>query len=265
MNPTRTLTIAALLASPIAFAQPAAAEQATCIVTLQPWNNTVYQAAYTTADGVMHVLEHRQNGAAKQATDYEIPADFDTVLWATKRGVIDGPSSFYDHLRNGGGCSFSTPYGGIPGKQDSVVIRPGTPATTTSTTAPPATTTPPTTSTTVGTTTSTTVTLPPVTVTWRDELPPATFPPTLPEQPPTTLPDGLDLVGLIPSPTPYTAVPTPSTLPVTGGPSADIARTGLLVGFLGGVFCVLAAAYTPLRRRMRQHVANHQQRNFDAS
>ena len=255
MNPTRTLTIAAILASPIALAQPAAADTATCVVTLQPWDGKTYQAAYTTADGVMHVLEHRQNGAAKQATDYEIPADFDTVLWATKRGVIDGPSLFYDHLRNGGGCSFSTPYGGIPGKQDSVVIRPGTPATTTSTTAPPATTTPPTTSTTVGTTTSTTVTsLPPVTVTRVTELPPATFPPTWPEQPGTTLPDGLDLVALTPDPTPYTAVPV---LPETGVNSSDLALKG---AWLAGAGVVLRA-FSWLRRR---NVTARTNRNFEA-
>lgn len=260
MNPTRTLTIAAILASPIALAQPAAADTATCVVTLQPWDGKTYQAAWTDADGVMHVLEHRQNGAPKQATDYEIPADFDTVLWATKRGVIDGPASFYDHLRNGGGCSFSTPYGGIPGKQDSVVIRPGTPATTTSTTAPPATTTPPTTSTTVGTTTSTTVTsLPPVTVTRVTELPPATLPPVPPGQPVTTLPDGLDLVGLIPSPTPYTAVPT---LPETGAGTRSLVMFGALTTLAG----LLALAFTPIRKAMRQHVATHQhERKFDAS
>lgn len=261
MNHTRT-TLAALTLTTLTLAVggTAAADTATCVVTLQPWDGKTYQAAYIDADGAMHVLEHRQNGAAKPATDYEIPADFDTVLWATKRGVIDGPSSFYDHLRNGGGCSFSTPYGGIPGKQDSVVIRPGHTPTTTSTTTPPATTTPPTTSTTVGTTTSTTVTsLPPVTVTWRDELPPATFPPTLPEQPPTTLPDGLDLVGLIPSPTPYTAVPR---LPETGAGTRSLVTFGALTTLAG----LLALAFTPVRKAMRQHVATHQhERKFDAS
>ncbi len=118
----------------------------------------------------------------------------------------------------------------------------------------------PTTSTTVGTPTSTTVTaLPPVTVTWTDELPPATFPPTLPEQPSTTLPGGLDLVGLIPSPTPYTAVPR---LPETGAGTRSLVTFGALTTLAG----LLALAFTPVRKAMRQHVATHQhERKFDAS
>lgn len=260
MNPTRT-TLAALTLTTLTLAVggTAAADTATCVVTLQPWDGKTYQAAYIDADGGMHVLEHRQNGAAKPATDYEIPADFDTVLWATKRGVIDGPSSFYDHLHNGGGCTFDTPYGGIPGKQDSVVIRPGyTPTTTTSTTVAPTTTAPASTTSTAPTT-STTVTLPPVTVTRVTELPPATLPPVPPGQPVTSLPDGLDLVGLIPSPTPYTAVPT---LPETGAGTRSLVMFGALTTFAG----LLALAFTPVRKAMRQHVATHQhQRKFDAS
>lgn len=259
MNPTLTtrtaLALAAIAGASIASAQPASATDATCIVTLQPWNNTVYQAAYIDADGAMHVLEHRQNGAAKPATDYEIPADSQTVLWATKRGVIDGPSSFYDHLTVGAGCTFTTPYGGIPGKQDSVVIRPGyTPTTTTSTTVAPTTTAPASTTSTAPTTSTTVTSLPPVTVTRVTELPPATLPP-LPEQPSTTLPDGLDLVGLIPSPTPYTAVPTPPVLPATGTDMGIKVMLGAGLIFFGGLLTAL-----------RRHVTSHQHgRKFDAS
>lgn len=255
MNHTRT-TLAALTLTTLTLAVggTAAADTATCVVTLQPWNNTVYQAAYIDADGGMHVLEHRQNGAAKPATDYEIPADFDTVLWATKRGVIDGPSSFYDHLHNGGGCTFDTPYGGIPGKQDSVVIRVGHTPTTTSTTVAPTTTAPASTTSTAPTTSTTVTSLPPVTVTRVTELPPATLPP-LPEQPSTTLPDGLDLVGLIPSPTPYTAVPTPPVLPATGTDMGIKVMLGAGLIFFGGLLTAL-----------RRHVTSHQHgRKFDAS
>ena len=248
MNPTIT-TLAALTLTTLTLAVggTAAADQATCVVTLQPWDGKTYQAAYIDADGAMHVLEHRQNGAAKPATDYEIPADSQTVLWATKRGVIDGPSSFYDHLTVGAGCTFTTPYGGIPGKQDSVVIRPGyTPTTTTSTTVAPTTTAPASTTSTAPTTSTTVTSLPPVTVTRVTELPPATLPP-LPEQPSTTLPDGLDLVGLIPSPTPYTAVPTPPVLPATGTDMGIKVMLGAGLIFFGGLLTAL-----------RRHVTSHQ-------
>ncbi len=101
---------------------------------------------------------------------------------------------------------------------------------------------------TTSTPTSTTVTsLPPVTVTRVTELPPATLPPVPPGQPVTTLPDGLDLVGLIPSPTPYTAVPTPPRLPETGADMGIKVMLGAGLIFFGGLLTAL-----------RRHGATHQ-------
>lgn len=57
--------------------------------------------------------------------------------------------------------------------------------------------------------------------------------PSPPEQPSTTLPQGLDLVGLIPSPTPYTAVPR---LPDTGRNAGMIVGWGMSVLLSGVAF-----------------------------
>lgn len=225
---TRLLIALAATAAGALTTTPAGATDApTCVVTAQPWDLRSYHLAYTDHNGGMHTLISRQDGSRLEPTDYEIPADFDTVLWATKRGVIDGPNSFYDHLHNGGGCTFDTPYGGIPGKRDSVVIRVGylPPATVPTSAAP-------TTSTTTAPTTSTTVE------------PPATSASTTPETPTTVTrvdpqppQPGIDTpstapvtdVALTPDPTPYTAVPQ---LPVTGGYAAIKALWGAsIIGF----------------------------------
>jgi len=243
-----TLTLTTLTVG--LYAGTAAADQATCVVTAQPQNEKSYHLAYTDQEG-LHTLIAHQDGRRLEPTDFEIPADFDQVLWATKQGRIDGPDSFYDRLSNGGGCTFTEPYHAQPGWRASVIIRPGHTPTTTSSTAPTTSTTAPT------TTTSTTPDLPPATVpptttttspavtTWR------TTP--LPEQPPVAIPPGSDVAIDPPpttAPTPYTAVPR---LPDTGVESGDIARLGLQTGALGALFCALAVGLTPLRRAMNNH------------
>lgn len=174
-----TLTLTTLTVG--MYAGTAAADQATCVVTAQPQNNTSYHLAYTDTEG-LHTLIAHQDGRHMNPTSFEIPADFDQVLWATKQGRIDGPDSFYDRLSNGGGCTFTEPYHAQPGWRASVIIRPGHTPTTTSSTAPTTSTTAPTTttSTTPPTTSSTapeatTTTTSPAVTTWR------TTP--LPEQP----------------------------------------------------------------------------------
>lgn len=252
---TRTTLIPIAVAAALGLNTTAGATTGTCTLTAQPQDERSYHLAYTDRDGDMHILINRQDATPLKPTSWQIPADFDTVLWATKRGVIDGPGSFYDHLVNAGGCQFSEPYHAAPGWRASIIIGPGTPApTTTSSTVPPSTTTsapPPT----APPTTVVTVTVPPVPVTRVTELPPATFPPTWPEQPSTTLPQGLDLVGLIPSPTPYTAVQPPTTLPATGASSGGLALFGLALLIPGALLAGLAR----LRNR-HQHG-----RNFTAS
>ncbi len=248
-----TLTLTTLTVG--LYAGTAAADQATCVLTAQPQNNTSYHLAYTDTEG-LHTLIAHQDGRRMDPTSFEIPADFDQVLWATKQGRIDGPDSFYDRLSNGGGCTFTEPYHAQPGWRASVVIRPGHTPTTTSSTAPTTSTTAPT------TTTSTTPDLPPatvppattttspaVTITWVDHFP---------EQPPVAIPPGGDVaIDPPPStvPTPYTAVPR---LPDTGVESGDIARLGLQTGALGALFCALAVGLTPLRRAMNNHRKDHQ-------
>lgn len=252
---TRTILIPIAVAAALGLNSTAGATTGTCTVTAQPFNNTSYHLAYT-HNGTMHTLIAHQDGRRLEPTSFDIPADFDAVYWATKRGVIDGPDSFYTVLHNAGGCQFVETYNGGHSNRPSVVIAPGTPApTTTSSAVPPSTTTVPPSTTTAPTTTVVTVTIPPVTVTRVTELPPATFPPTWPEQPSTTLPDGLDLVGLIPSPTPYTAVQPPTTLPATGASSGGLALFGLALLIPGALLAGLAR----LRNR-HQHG-----RNFTAS
>ena len=244
-----TLTLTTLTVG--MYAGTAAADQATCVVTAQPQNNTSYHLAYTDTEG-LHTLIAHQDGRHMNPTSFEIPADFDQVLWATKQGRIDGPDSFYDRLSNGGGCTFTEPYHAQPGWRASVIIRPGHTPTTTSSTAPTTSTTAPTTttSTTPATTSSTapeattTTTQPAVTITWVDHFP---------EQPFVSIPPGGDVAMDPPpttAPTPYTAVPR---LPDTGVESGDIARLGLQTGALGALFCALAVGLTPLRRAMNNH------------
>ena len=248
-----TLTLTTLTVG--LYAGTAAADQATCVVTAQPQNNTSYHLAYTDTEG-LHTLIAHQDGRRLDPTDFEIPADFHQVLWATKQGRIDGPDSFYDRLQNGGGCTFTEPYHAAPGWRASVVIRPGHTPTTTSSTAPTTGTTAPT------TTTSTTPDLPPatvpptttttqpaVTITWVDHFP---------EQPFVSIPPGGDVAIDPPpttAPTPYTAVPR---LPDTGVESGDIVRLGLQTGALGALFCALAVGLTPLRRAMNNHRKDNQ-------
>ena len=240
-----TLTLTTLTVG--MYAGTAAADQATCVVTAQPQNNTSYHLAYTDTEG-LHTLIAHQDGRHMNPTSFEIPADFDQVLWATKQGRIDGPDSFYDRLSNGGGCTFTEPYHAQPGWRASVIIRPGHTPTTTSSTAPTTSTTAPTTttSTTPPTTSSTapeatTTTTSPAVTTWR------TTP--LPEQPPVNIPPDGDVVTdppLTTTPTPYTATPI---LPETGGPTRELAMAGALSLFAG----LLALAFTPLRRAMNNH------------
>ena len=245
---TRTIALAlATTAGALTITHPAAAEQATCVVTAQPQDLRSYHLAYTDQEG-LHTLIAHQDGRRLDPTDFEIPADFHQVLWATKQGRIDGPDSFYDRLQNGGGCTFTEPYHAAPGWRASVVIRPGHTPTTTSSTAPTTGTTAPT------TTTSTTPDLPPatvppttpttqpaVTITWVDHFP---------EQPFVSIPPGGDVAIDPPpttAPTPYTATPI---LPETG--PAHI--TGLLsAGALSLLTGLLAVGLTPLRRAMNNH------------
>jgi hypothetical protein len=226
-----TLTLTTLTVG--LYAGTAAADQATCVVTAQPQNEKSYHLAYTDQEG-LHTLIAHQDGRRLEPTDFEIPADFDQVLWATKQGRIDGPDSFYDRLSNGGGCTFTEPYHAQPGWRASVIIRPGHTPTTTSSTAPTTSTTAPT------TTTSTTPDLPPATVpptttttspavtTWR------TTP--LPDQPPVAIPPGGDVAIDPPpttAPTPYTAVPR---LPDTGRNAGMIVGWGMSVLLSGVAF-----------------------------
>ena len=226
-----TLTLTTLTVG--LYAGTAAADQATCVLTAQPQNNTSYHLAYTDQEG-LHTLIAHQDGRRLDPTDFEIPADFHQVLWATKQGRIDGPDSFYDRLQNGGGCTFTEPYHAAPGWRASVVIRPGHTPTTTSSTAPTTGTTAPT------TTTSTTPDLPPatvpptttttqpaVTITWVDHFP---------EQPFVSIPPGGDVAIDPPpttAPTPYTAVPR---LPDTGRNAGMIVGWGMSVLLSGVAF-----------------------------
>ncbi len=226
-----TLTLTTLTVG--MYAGTAAADQATCVVTAQPQNEKSYHLAYTDQEG-LHTLIAHQDGRRLEPTDFEIPADFDQVLWATKQGRIDGPDSFYDRLSNGGGCTFTEPYHAQPGWRASVIIRPGHTPTTTSSTAPTTSTTAPT------TTTSTTPDLPPATVpptttttspavtTWR------TTP--LPEQPPVAIPPGSDVAIDPPpttAPTPHHVVPR---LPDTGRNAGMIVGWGMSVLLSGVAF-----------------------------
>ena len=103
---TRTIALAlATTAGALTITHPAAAEQATCVVTAQPQDLRSYHLAYTDQEG-LHTLIAHQDGRRLDPTDFEIPADFHQVLWATKQGRIDGPDSFYDRLQNGGGALF---------------------------------------------------------------------------------------------------------------------------------------------------------------
>ena len=231
---TRTIALAlATTAGALTITHPAAAEQATCVVTAQPQDLRSYHLAYTDQEG-LHTLIAHQDGRRLDPTDFEIPADFHQVLWATKQGRIDGPDSFYDRLQNGGGCTFTEPYHAAPGWRASVVIRPGHTPTTTSSTAPTTGTTAPT------TTTSTTPDLPPatvpptttttqpaVTITWVDHFP---------EQPFVSIPPGGDVAIDPPpttAPTPYTAVPR---LPDTGRNAGMIVGWGMSVLLSGVAF-----------------------------
>jgi hypothetical protein len=227
-----TLTLTTLTVG--MYAGTAAADQATCVVTAQPQNNTSYHLAYTDTEG-LHTLIAHQDGRHMNPTSFEIPADFDQVLWATKQGRIDGPDSFYDRLSNGGGCTFTEPYHAQPGWRASVIIRPGHTPTTTSSTAPTTSTTAPTTttSTTPPTTSSTapeatTTTTSPAVTTWR------TTP--LPDQPPVAIPPGSDVAIDPPpttAPTPYTAVPR---LPDTGRNAGMVVGWGVSVLLSGAAF-----------------------------
>lgn len=227
-----TLTLTTLTVG--LYAGTAAADQATCVVTAQPQNEKSYHLAYTDQEG-LHTLIAHQDGRHMNPTSFEIPADFDQVLWATKQGRIDGPDSFYDRLSNGGGCTFTEPYHAQPGWRASVIIRPGHTPTTTSSTAPTTSTTAPTTttSTTPPTTSSTapeatTTTTSPAVTTWR------TTP--LPDQPPVAIPPGSDVAIDPPpttAPTPYTAVPR---LPDTGRNAGMIVGWGMSVLLSGVAF-----------------------------
>lgn len=253
---TRTTLIPIAVAAALGLNSTAGATTGTCTLTAQPQDERSYHLAYTDRDGDMHILINRQDSTPLKPTSWQIPADFDTVYWATKTGRIDGPDSFYDRLVNAGGCQFVEPYHAAPGWRASIIIAPGTPApTTTPSTVPPSTTTSAQPTPTAPTTTAPTDTLPPVPVTRVTELPPATFPPTWPEQPSTTLPDRLDEVRLTPDPTPYTAVQPPTTLPVTGASSGGLALFGFAMLIPGALLAGLAR----LRNR-HQHG-----RNFTAS
>lgn len=212
-----TLTLTTLTVG--LYAGTAAADQATCVVTAQPQNEKSYHLAYTDQEG-LHTLIAHQDGRRLEPTDFEIPADFDQVLWATRQGRIDGPDSFYDRLSNGGGCTFTEPYHAQPGWRASVIIRPGHTPTTTSSTAPTTSTTAPT------TTTSTT-----------PDLPPATVPPTTTTTSPfVSIPPGSDVAIDPPpttAPTPYTAVPR---LPDTGRNAGMIVGWGMSVLLSGVAF-----------------------------
>jgi len=256
MNTRTTLTTLAATTIALTLHTAAGATTGTCTLTAQPQDERSYHLAYTDRDGDMLILINRQDGTPLKPTSWQIPADFDTVLWATKTGRIDGPDSFYDHLVNAGGCQFTEPYHAAAGWRASIVIAPGTPAPTTvpsstSTSAQPTPIAP-------TTTAPTDTTLPSVPVTRVTELPPATFPPTWPEQPGTTLPDKLDEVRLTPDPTPYTLVPR---LPETGVNSGDLAIKG---AWLAGVGVVLGV-FSWLRRRNVTARTNQPERTFDAS
>jgi len=283
MNPTLTLTIAALLASPIALAQPAAATQAcdgnaaihnvnitvvdrTYKATWTPWDGcadaTITIAAHDTAHLTWDPTERQPLIAS-----HTVKASAGELEWSLPAGVdprcrlqldlVTGaplpevnPTSRYNETAIGGTRNrlIDARYTNAPCKVE---------ATPTPLPPQPVDPQPP-------------VTQPPVVdepelstpTTPEGTAPPSTVPPVSSTSPPGA---GDSSVKVPFRSTPWTLEQTPPRLPETGGPSADIARTGLLVGFLGGVFCVLAAAYTPLRRRMRQHVPTHQERKFDAS
>ena len=227
-----TLTLTTLTVG--MYAGTAAADQATCVVTAQPFNLTSYHLAYGDDTG-MHTLIAHQDGRRLDPISFEIPADFDAVYWATKTGRHTDPADYYTVLHNGGGCRFAEKYNAVPGKQDSVVIASGHTPTTTSSTAPTTSTTAPTTttSTTPPTTSSTapeatTTTTSPAVTTWR------TTP--LPEQPPVAIPPGSDVAIDPPpttAPTPYTAVPR---LPDTGRNAGMIVGWGMSVLLSGVAF-----------------------------
>ena len=270
MNPTTTaLTFgiaAGFLAGALAGSINAGAEQATCILTAQPQDERSYHLAYTDHNG-MHILINRQDSTPLKPTDFESPADFDTVLWATKRGVIDNPDSFYDHLQNAGDCTFTEPYHAAPGWRPSIVIRAGyTPAPTTSTTVDTTTSTVPTTSSSTPPSSTSTTPPPPSTsptdstspeptapprTTWADPTPFPDVPPTV-DIPTTSTPDLVtatvpptDTVTTAPEPTTPPTAPGPTTpyiteLPNTGGNIKGIATLGAIVTLLGVLWVRLA-------------------------
>ena len=99
----------------------------------------------------------------------------------------------------------------------------------------------------------------PTTVTWIDQMPPATVTP-MPQPPgidtPSTSP--VTDVELTDDPTPYTAVPTTPALPVTGSNSLQLL-------WAGGAALALGVITLGLSRCRRQNGATHKERNFDAS
>ena len=231
-----TLTLTTLTVG--MYAGTAAADQATCVVTAQPFNLTSYHLAYGDSTG-LHTLIAHQDGRRLDPISFEIPADFDAVYWATKTGRNTDPADYYTVLHNGGGCRFAEKYNAVPGKQDSVVIAPGHTPSTTSSTAPTTSTTPDLPPATVPPTTTTTQ--PAVTITWVDHFP---------EQPFVSIPPGSDVAIDPPpttAPTPYTAVPR---LPDTGAAHITaLLSAGALSLFAG----LLAVGLTPLRRAMNNH------------
>ena len=138
MNIARICTFAAVTAlSVLATAQPAEATTARCELVAQPWDGRSY-ALTAIIDGQATPLIARQSGLLDGPTRWEFDAGSITeVWWAAKDPARQAVAAdFYDVLPVKD-CAFTVAYHSMPGKPDSVIIRPvATPPTSTSTTAP---------------------------------------------------------------------------------------------------------------------------------
>lgn len=215
-----TVGTSLLVAAPTAAAQPA---HETCIVTFQPWDQRQYHAAVQHADGTVQVIFAEQNSTRLPPTDVTIPADAIQVLWATRLDGGHNPANPDDYFPNAGSklrvgpdCTFIDKYMGSKDKPDSVIIRPGTPATTTTTAAPTTTSTAPST------------TLPAPTTTIGEPTPPPSTSTT--EQPPTGTTSTVSMPTttievdepLLPEPTTTAPAPTPEVPAPSTSTTADV-------------------------------------------
>lgn len=269
----------------VAVAPTAAAQPGTCTVTFQPQNEFSYHAAYQAADGTVTVLIAQQTEAIHlPPTSFDIPADALRVLWSTRPELApadpSNPANYFPKTPKDNGsslwlgpdCTFTTPYTSAPNWRPSVVIRPGTPATTTTTSAAPTTTTEPAPSTTLPQPTTTFQTTPHTSTTTTEQPPTGTTSSTvsiptttievdepLQPEPTTTAPASPPTVPVPSTTSTTTAVElftatsveqATGTLPMTG--SAWLVYAFHIAGYLIGVGGAMLALCIPARRRLQR-------------